>query len=264
MERIAVPLALVSRLEEFPSSSIEHARGCEVVRYRGQLLPLVDLGNLITGGSDPADGERDLIRVVVFDDGNRRVGVIVSEILDIVEEDARATQLSRHESLLGSALLGQKATDFLDLRAVFDAAHQRWYDAPAASEIKPAAVLLIDHSSFARGLVAGYLQMAGHQVYEAGGEEEAFAKLERFPIQIALVSANLPGNAQVLDQLRRQTSAAGIAVIGLADDRAEISPARMHGYDAFHVKSDRQAILESVEKFSLGAAWTDADPARAA
>jgi two-component system chemotaxis sensor kinase CheA len=38
-ERLAVPLSLVARLEEFPRSSIEHAGGCQVVQYRNRILP---------------------------------------------------------------------------------------------------------------------------------------------------------------------------------------------------------------------------------
>ena len=253
-ERIAVPLALVSRLEEFPASAIERARGCEVVSYRGRLLPLVDLGELTTGVLTSEPGQRERVRVVVFDDGHKRVGVIVSEIVDIVEEEARAMQLSSHPGLLGSALVGKKATDFLDLRAVFDSARERWYNAEAANEVKATGVLVIDQSSFMRGLVAGYLEMAGHRVYQAGAEDEALAKLERFPIQVATVSTNLPGNGQVFAQLRRQTRQAGIALIGLADDRGELLPDAANNYEAFHFKSERRAILESVQRLSLDAA----------
>ncbi|HLX37434.1 MAG TPA: chemotaxis protein CheW, partial [Candidatus Binataceae bacterium] len=124
-ERIAVPLALVSRLEEFKQSQIEHAAGCKVVRYRGQILPLVDLASLLGSGS--GDEGRDPLPVVVFDDGHHhRVGVVVDQIIDIVEEETYATQLSSRSGLLGSALVSEKATDFLDLRAVFEAAKQSW------------------------------------------------------------------------------------------------------------------------------------------
>jgi two-component system chemotaxis sensor kinase CheA len=258
-ERIAVPLALVSRLEEFPPTAIERARGCPVVAYRGRLLPLVDLGQLTTGHAAEVDHERGQVRVVVFDNGHQRVGVIVSEVIDIVEEEPHAMQLSSHPGLLGSALLGKQATDFLDLRAVFDAARERWYNAHAVTEVKPAGVLVIDQSGFMRGLVAGYLEMAGHRVHQAAGEDEALAKLERFPIQVATVSTNLPGNGRVLAQLRRQTREGGIALIGLADDRGELSPDTARNYDAFHFKSDRCAILESVEKLSLCAASREAE-----
>ena len=47
-ERLAVPLSLVSRLEEFPQSVIERAGGSQVVQYRGSLLALLSLASVLT------------------------------------------------------------------------------------------------------------------------------------------------------------------------------------------------------------------------
>jgi len=49
-ERLAVPLTLVARLEEFPKSSIERAGGREVVQYRDHILPLVNLQAVLESG----------------------------------------------------------------------------------------------------------------------------------------------------------------------------------------------------------------------
>ncbi len=46
-ERLAVPLSLVARLEEFPQSAIEHAGGGQVVQYRDRILPLVSLRTIL-------------------------------------------------------------------------------------------------------------------------------------------------------------------------------------------------------------------------
>jgi len=43
--RMAVPLSLVARLEEFNRSSLETAEGRDVVQYRGQILPLIHLSS---------------------------------------------------------------------------------------------------------------------------------------------------------------------------------------------------------------------------
>ncbi len=203
-ERIAVPLALVSRLEEFTRAQVEHAAGCQVVRYRDQILPLVDLASLLGSGS--SDESQDPLQVVVFDDGrHHRVGVVVDRIIDIVEEETYATQLSSRPGLLGSAVVTEKATDFLDLRAVFEAARQSWYDGEPVEEIVHRTILLIDQSGFSRGLVRSYLEMAGHEVVEANGAEEALEKLEGNRIDLAIVCANLPSNGVVLEQIRKKT-----------------------------------------------------------
>ncbi len=248
-ERIAVPLALVSRLEEFPRATLERGAGCQVVSYRGRILPLVDLSEFAGGG---ATSETEAVQVVVFDDGHHQVGMMVEEIIDIVEEEAVAAQLSNRSDLIGTALVAKKTTDFLDLRAVFEAARQRWNDAATAADIAHASILIVDQSPFTSGLVRSYLETAGHQVFEARNAAEALHKLERHRVQLTLVSANLPGNGVVLEQIRAKTREAGIPLIGLADERAEIGSETAQRYDACHFKSDRQAILDAIERLIGG------------
>src|SRR5260370_9897328 len=40
---MAIPLSLVTRLEEFPRSSVERTGTDEVVQYRGEILPIIDM-----------------------------------------------------------------------------------------------------------------------------------------------------------------------------------------------------------------------------
>ena len=41
--RVAIPLSIVARLEEFPRTVVERAGTQEVMQYRGQIIPLVRL-----------------------------------------------------------------------------------------------------------------------------------------------------------------------------------------------------------------------------
>ena len=50
-ERVAVPLSLVARIEEFPQSAIEHAGSSQVVQYRNRILPLVSLQSILEPGA---------------------------------------------------------------------------------------------------------------------------------------------------------------------------------------------------------------------
>ena len=63
-ERLAVPLVLVDRLEEFGSEAIELSGERKVVQYRGRILPLVPLESYLGG---PADIRADTAPSSVFD-----------------------------------------------------------------------------------------------------------------------------------------------------------------------------------------------------
>jgi two-component system chemotaxis sensor kinase CheA len=83
--RLAAPLALVARLEEFPQSQIEYAGGRPVVQYRGRILPVVPLAGILSPKKTLELGDRDPLQTIVFRDGDQRqIGVVIDEILDIV------------------------------------------------------------------------------------------------------------------------------------------------------------------------------------
>jgi two-component system chemotaxis sensor kinase CheA len=118
-----MPLAQVARLENIPRSTVERAAGRTVVQYRAGVLPLVSLPEML-GGS--ADADADPIPVVVYKNAQADLGLVVDEIIDIVEETVVSPHGSDRPGLLGSAVVGGLVTDFLDLEAVV-----RW--APPAS-----------------------------------------------------------------------------------------------------------------------------------
>lgn len=113
-QRLALPLSLVSRLEEFPLSSIEQAGGGHAVQYRGQILPLVSLSSVLEPGSRPKHQPSDPAQVVVLNHAGKSVGIIVDNILDIAEDIVAISSPSKLAGLLGSAVIAKRVTDFLD------------------------------------------------------------------------------------------------------------------------------------------------------
>jgi two-component system chemotaxis sensor kinase CheA len=114
--RIAMPLGAVSRLESIPRSRVERASGREVVQYRNRLLPLVPLAGML--GSRAECQEEEQLHVVVYRAGSTDLGLVVDEITDIIQENVLSPYGSDRPGLVGSAIVGGKSTDFLDLDAV--------------------------------------------------------------------------------------------------------------------------------------------------
>jgi two-component system chemotaxis sensor kinase CheA len=116
-ERLALPLDQVSRLEEFPRSSIEHAGSTVVVQYRGEILPLISLDEVLGPCMD--GGVEDLehpLQVVVFNQGGRNVGLVVGRILDIVQDSIVVKPTGRRHGVSGTAVIDGKVTQLLDVR----------------------------------------------------------------------------------------------------------------------------------------------------
>ena len=115
--RMAIPLSLVARLEEFPNAAIEWVGPQEVMQYRGRIIPLIRLSRRLTGG-DAAAGAADRVQVVVYSEGGRSVGLVVDRILDIVDETLSLEHTGRRRGVLGSTVIQKRVTDLLDVPSV--------------------------------------------------------------------------------------------------------------------------------------------------
>ncbi|MGZ3687782.1 MAG: chemotaxis protein CheA [Bdellovibrionota bacterium] len=103
----AIPLAAVSRIEEFPVSKLERNGGRLFVQYRGGLLRLLRLGADV-GDLDPGNTS---VPAIIFADADKSVGLLASEIVDIVEE-----RLVLQEG--GFAVLAGHATRVLEISEI--------------------------------------------------------------------------------------------------------------------------------------------------
>ncbi|HSB55905.1 MAG TPA: chemotaxis protein CheA, partial [Gemmatimonadales bacterium] len=116
--RMAIPLSLVARLEEFKPEQVERAGEHQVVQYRNRLLPLLRLTDLLGAAGAGADAET--LQVVVYTHNGQDVGLLVENIVDIVEEDITVHRRQREGAVYGTAVIQEKVTDMLDVQALIE------------------------------------------------------------------------------------------------------------------------------------------------
>ncbi len=120
--QVAIDLSAVGRLEQFPVHRIEIADDREAVQYRGQIMPLLRVSDLLQGKHRPAPREQALVHVVVYADRGRNVGLVVDRILDIVDEAFRVERQTGRRGVLGSAVIQKRITDIVDIPQLLGAA----------------------------------------------------------------------------------------------------------------------------------------------
>jgi two-component system chemotaxis sensor kinase CheA len=110
--RMAMPLAMVARLEEFPAMTLEQAGGRPAVQYRNEILPLVSVTRYFGGGAPGSNAATtsDPLQVIVVSEHGRGIGLIVDEILDIVTDSTAMTRSSAQPGILGSAVIQKRVT----------------------------------------------------------------------------------------------------------------------------------------------------------
>ena len=127
--RMAIPLETLARLEEFPASRVEMSGTAWVTQYRGQILPLTRLSDVL-GEPSPGLGQLRLpsehsgpLQVLVLNQNGRPFGLVVDRILDIVADRTDVRSQATRAAVLYSAVIGERVTELLDIPAVVQAAN---------------------------------------------------------------------------------------------------------------------------------------------
>ncbi len=244
----AVPLALITRLEEIDARKIELSNGRHMVQYRGHLMPLVSMSadvHVKGEGSQP---------LLVFSDGSRSMALVVDEIVDIVEDRLDIQVSSGNAGVLGSAIIKGQATEIIDVGHFLPLAFEDWFrrkDSPSSAKVR--SVLLIDDSPFFRNMLTPVLQAAGYQVTTAGGGPEALTLLKsgaRFDVVVTDVDMPEMSGFDFAEAVRADPHTSELPVIALS---SMISPeaverGRRVGFHDYVAKFDRQGLIAALKE----------------
>ncbi len=245
----AIPLELVSRLEEIEGSKVEHAQGRAMLQYRGRLMPLVPY-NPDHGWNGEAS-----YPVLVFSDREHCMGLVVDEIIDIVEERLAIEVKASKEGLVGSAIIGGRATDIIDAARYLTSAFADWFEAANSQAYgEPAAmrrILLVEDSPFFRNLLLPMLDAAGYAVTAVGTADEALQLRDRGLKFDAIISdIEMPGLSgfDFAEAVRASGGWQAVPIIALSSYTSDSDLQRGHacGFTDYVAKFDREGLMQSL------------------
>jgi two-component system, chemotaxis family, sensor kinase CheA len=243
----AVPLGLVTRLEEISTDKIELSNGRYMVQYREQLMPLVQMHgvNVQTAGSQP---------ILVFADDGRSMGLVVDEIIDIVEERLHIEVAGSGEGILGSAVIKGQATEVIDVGHFLPMAFADWF---SRKEMRPAAtaqsVLLVDDSAFFRNMLAPVLKAAGYRVRVAPNAQEGLTALRSGQaFDVVLTDIEMPdmNGFEFAEVIRADQHLSTMPIIALSSmvSPAAIERGRQAGFHDYVAKFDRPGLIAALKE----------------
>ncbi|MBZ5697854.1 MAG: chemotaxis protein CheW [Acidobacteriia bacterium] len=123
--RMALPLDTLARLEEFPASQVEKSGEEWVVQYRGKILPLIRLESVLEERRRrPRNAERkpqsdtSPMQVLVCHDEGQTIGLVVDQILDIVEDRADVKSPATRAGIQYAVVINEHVTELLDIPAI--------------------------------------------------------------------------------------------------------------------------------------------------
>jgi two-component system, chemotaxis family, sensor kinase CheA len=243
----AVPLGLVTRLEEIAADKIELSNGRYMVQYREQLMPLVQMAGVSvqTSGAQP---------ILVFADDGRSMGLVVDEIIDIVEEKLHIEVAGSQDGILGSAVIKGQATEVIDVGHFLPMAFADWF---SRKEMRPSlsaqSVLLVDDSAFFRNMLAPVLKAAGYRVRVAPNAQEGLAALRSGQaFDVVLTDIEMPdmNGFEFAETIRADQHFGAMPIIALSSmvSPAAIERGRLAGFHDYVAKFDRPGLIAALKE----------------
>jgi two-component system chemotaxis sensor kinase CheA len=244
----AVPLSLVTRLEEIDATTIEWLGGRPLVQYRGRLMPLV-----------ASDGELEIKRegmqaLVVFSDGDFAMGLAVDEIVDIVEDRLDIELVADRSDLVGSAVIRGRATEVVNIAHYLPLVAEAWMRSGQPSGNAPSkSILLVDGSAFFRDMLLPVLKASGYRVHTAANAGEALQVLASgTTIDVLISDLDLPDRPgfELIASLRASTRYAHLPVIALTikHDHRQIAQAHKLQVTELVAKFDRRGLIAALSE----------------
>ena len=248
MQPKAVPLSLITRLEEVDAQKIELSNGRHMVQYRGQLMPLISMSNDVR---IKGEGAQPLL---VFSDGSRSMALVVDQIVDIVEDNLEIQVGSDNPGVLGSAIIRGHATEIVDVGHFLSLAFEDWFrrkEQPA--QRRQLSVLLVDDSPFFLNMLTPVLQAAGYSVTAVGCAKDALALLrDGRHFDVAITDIEMPDidGFQFAEAVRGDPRTAELPIIALSSvvSAEAIDRGRRVGFYDYVAKFDRQGLIAALKE----------------
>ena len=244
----AVPLSLITRLEEIDARKIELSNGRHMVQYRGQLMPLIAMNDSVRVKGEGAQP------LLVFSDGARSMALVVDEIVDIVEDRLDIQVGSENAGVLGSAIIKGQATEIIDVGHFLPLAFEDWFrNKQPAERARARSLLLIDDSPFFRNMLTPVLQAAGYEVTAAASAPEALALIKDGRVfDVAITDIEMPemSGFEFAETLRADPRTAELPIIALSSvvSAEAVERGRAAGFHDYVAKFDRQGLIAALKE----------------
>ena len=252
--RKAVPMALIARLEQIAGDAVEYADDRPVVQYRDELMPLVSLN-----GAPYWDGDKTR-PVLVFSERGRTVGLVVDEIVDIIDEVVDLRIAGNTPGVIGTTVLNGVATDVIDIGHHLAAADVDWFGPDDQvretwAQGLPRNVLVVDDSPFFLKLMTPLLEARGFNVVTAVTAEQAFRTMQSGqPLDVVITDIEMPdmNGFEFLEKIKADPALAEIPVVALSSNLTPhlMERGRATGFTDLVPKTQRNRILEVLDQMA--------------
>ncbi|RZA21421.1 MAG: response regulator, partial [Proteobacteria bacterium] len=261
--KYCIPLYVVNRLEEFPTSALEFTGDQIVVRYRGSILPLINVPTTIGAASSGVVSlaKRNYCSVIVVQQSDRLYGLVVDQILDIIGLSGPINEQVRNKDcLLGTKIHGTHVVSVIDAFKVIDKHFPLIQTKSETREIlstRPVRILYAEDSEFFQKQIANMLKIQGFKIVCVSSGEEAYNRLmtdgpDAFDVVVSDLDMPVLDGFGFMEKLRAAPGFKNLPALALSSRAKSLTEklALRSGFDAFIEKSDATRLIDSINHYT--------------
>jgi len=269
-EHFSVTMDVISRIDRVRADQIDSVGGQELLQYRNSTMSLLRLENCITAKlPEPSDR----IYVIVFEVAGKEVGLVAPYLEDIRDVTASIDTVTfRERGILGSMVLGEKTTRYVDLFELADIAHPEWcekQEIAAEQDEQPPLILLAEDSNFFRKQVTSMMTERGYRVVDCEDGLLAWEAMQsgEYEFDVVVTDIEMPNmnGFELADRIKQSSQWGHLPVIALTSlaGAADVQRGIEVGIDDYQIKMDRDKLLNSLQNFAGSKAGNNRRPALA-
>lgn len=254
----AIPMEFINRIEELETSKIELVSGDYVIQYRESLMRLASFEEGFNFM------EKEVVETVVFSNNGENFGLVVQEVIDIVDHVFDGKILKSHNpKYLSTVVINEKSTEVIDVNHFF----QKNLVAPLTTDsvllhgkathemaYGGGHVLLVDDSAFFRKFIPPVISSAGYTVSVVDSVEKAKEMLKASgDISAVITDLQMPGltGTDLAEFMRANEKYKDLPIIALSafnEEEVESKGQKLEDFDAFIPKTHQGKIVETLNK----------------
>jgi len=235
----AIPLGMVSRMEEFKASQFEMSGNQKVVRYRGGVLKVVNLSEVLNYPVEPQI--KEVSQVIVVKDNDLIIGLEVDQIIDVLStRDFLDHSLSNHEAIIGNLVTQNEIIVVVDVERILELTKSK---RPATQGIHQKKILVVEDTASIRTQVMRGLKESGFHVEEAIDGEHGLQKIAEAQSDFDLIISDIEmpkmDGYEFARRIRKNSKLKDVPIIAFTTKNTpnEVLEAKEAGFSTYLEKS---------------------------
>jgi len=235
----AIPLGMVSRMEEFKSSQFEMSGNQKVVRYRGGVLKIVNLSHILNYPLE--EHVKEVSQVIVVKNNDVMIGLEVDQIIDVLStRDFLDHSLSNHEAIIGNLVTQNEIIVVVDVERILELTKSK---RPSTQGIHQKKILVVEDTDSIRTQVMRGLKESGFHVEEAIDGEHGLQKIAEAQSDFDLIISDIEmpkmDGYEFARRIRKNSKLKDVPIIAFTTKNTpnEVLEAKEAGFSTYLEKS---------------------------